>query len=182
MKWLRSGIQLVTGGLFGGQNADGTPRNVVTEIAEVFTPNAERQAEREASSRAASLAQFAAEFQHERKGWFDRLIDGLNRLPRPMMALGVIALFVSAMYDPLWFAARMSGLATVPEPLWWLLGAIVSFYFGARAQSKGMEFRQSVAESVAMVQAAERAASERDESAVFDVSALADEADRVKND
>ena len=26
----------------------------------------------------------------------------------------------------------MQGLALVPEPLWWLLGAIVSFYFGAR--------------------------------------------------
>jgi len=24
------------------------------------------------------------------------------------------------------------GLNEVPEPLWWLLGAIVSFYFGAR--------------------------------------------------
>ena len=26
----------------------------------------------------------------------------------------------------------MVGLREVPEPLWWLLGAIVSFYFGAR--------------------------------------------------
>jgi hypothetical protein len=26
----------------------------------------------------------------------------------------------------------MVGLAEVPEPLWWLLGAIVGFYFGAR--------------------------------------------------
>ena len=26
----------------------------------------------------------------------------------------------------------MQGLALVPEPLWWLMGAIVSFYFGAR--------------------------------------------------
>ena len=26
----------------------------------------------------------------------------------------------------------MEGLALVPDPLWWLLGAIVSFYFGAR--------------------------------------------------
>ncbi|MFZ8959068.1 MAG: 3TM-type holin [Paracoccaceae bacterium] len=26
----------------------------------------------------------------------------------------------------------MTGLATIPEPLWWLLGAVVSFYFGAR--------------------------------------------------
>jgi hypothetical protein len=26
----------------------------------------------------------------------------------------------------------MAGLAGVPEPLWWLLGAVVGFYFGAR--------------------------------------------------
>lgn len=26
----------------------------------------------------------------------------------------------------------MDGLALVPEPLWWLMGAIVSFYFGSR--------------------------------------------------
>jgi hypothetical protein len=26
----------------------------------------------------------------------------------------------------------MVGLNAVPEPLWWLLGAIVAFYFGAR--------------------------------------------------
>ncbi|MFN5828587.1 MAG: 3TM-type holin, partial [Rhodobacterales bacterium] len=30
------------------------------------------------------------------------------------------------------FAARMTGLNQVPEPLWWLLGAIVGFYCGAR--------------------------------------------------
>jgi hypothetical protein len=48
------------------------------------------------------------------------------------MALGTIGLFVFAMADPEGFAARMVGLAEVPEPLWWLLGAIVGFYFGAR--------------------------------------------------
>ena len=30
------------------------------------------------------------------------------------------------------FRAAHGGLNQVPEPLWWLLGAIVSFYFGAR--------------------------------------------------
>ena len=30
------------------------------------------------------------------------------------------------------FSARMVGLNAVPEPLWWLLGAVVAFYFGAR--------------------------------------------------
>jgi hypothetical protein len=60
-----------------------------------------------------------------------------------------LGLFVAAMVDPIWFASRMQGIALVPEPLWWLLGAIVSFYFGARHQAKGQEFRRSVAETMA---------------------------------
>ncbi len=57
------------------------------------------------------------------------------------MAFGVLGLFIAAMLDPIWFADRMAGLSLVPEPLWWLLGAIVSFYFGARHQSKSFEIR-----------------------------------------
>jgi hypothetical protein len=65
---------------------------------------------------------------------------------------------VSAMANPAWFAARMQGLAAVPEPLWWLLGVIVSFYFGARHQIKSQEFQRSlakVAESFASLQGGE---------------------------
>lgn len=65
-------------------------------------------------------------------GRFDRTVNGLNRLPRPMLAFLTLGLFVFAMVDPVSFAGRMAGLAAVPEPLWWLLGAIVAFYFGAR--------------------------------------------------
>ena len=101
-------------------------------VAEVFVPNATRGQELAASARAAALAQHAAEFGHARTGAFDRMVDGLNRLPRPMLALGTIGLFVFAMADPAAFAVRMRGLAEVPEPLWWLLGVIVGFYFGAR--------------------------------------------------
>ncbi len=61
------------------------------------------------------------------------------------MAFGTIGLCVAAMVDPVWFAARMQGIALVPEPLWWLLGAIVSFYFGARYQFKSQDFQQSIA-------------------------------------
>lgn len=78
------------------------------------------------------LKQLAAEFAQTPQGPFDRLVNGLNRLPRPALALGTLGLFVFAMLDPVRFASRMQGLALVPEPLWWLLGAIVSFYFGAR--------------------------------------------------
>jgi hypothetical protein len=101
-------------------------------LSEVFVANATRAMELDAELHRATLATAAAEFQHAGTGWFDRLINGLNRLPRPLLALGTLGLFVHAMVDPVSFAARMAGLAAVPEPLWWLLGAVVSFYFGAR--------------------------------------------------
>jgi len=128
--------------LFGGG------RNAVKDTVEVFRQNAEGAAQRAALYRSAALGQFASEFAVQRKGWFDRFMDGLNRLPRPALALGTLGLFVSAMVDPIWFASRMQGIALVPEPLWWLLGAIVSFYFGARQQLKSQEFQRSMAQSV----------------------------------
>jgi hypothetical protein len=120
--------------LFGGN------RNVIRETVEVFRPNAEAEEQRLSIKEQAALAQFAAEFAAPRKGLFDRFVDGLNRLPRPALALGTLGLFVAAMIDPIWFAGRMQSIALVPDPLWWLLGAIVSFYFGARHQAKGQEF------------------------------------------
>jgi len=65
-------------------------------------------------------------------GRYDRAVDALNRLPRPLLALGAVGLFGFAMLDPAGFARRMAGLAAMPEPLWWLVGGIVSFHFGAR--------------------------------------------------
>ena len=124
----------------------GSGRNVLRDTAEVFRPNAEAQAQRDFTARGAALDQFGREFYAPHRGWFDRFMDALNRVPRPAMALGTLGLFVSAMVDPVWFGARMTGLALVPEPLWWLLGAIVSFYFGARHQAKGQEFQRDIAE------------------------------------
>jgi hypothetical protein len=128
----------------------GSGRNVVAETAEVFRVNAEAEAVREAAAQTAALGQFAQEFALPRQGAFDRFVDGVNRVPRPAMALGTIWLFAAAMVDPVWFAARMEGLALVPEPLWWLLGAIVSFYFGARHQAKGQAFQREIAAALAV--------------------------------
>ncbi|MDC0737453.1 holin family protein [Cognatishimia sp. SS12] len=129
----------------------GGGRNVLRDTAEVFVENAEAGAVREQARAAAAMAQFGAEFTPVApgpRGRFDRLMDAINRLPRPLMALGCLGLFVAAMVDPVWFAARMQGIALVPEPLWWLLGVIVSFYFGARHQMKGQEFQRAMAESL----------------------------------
>ncbi len=148
----------------------GGGRNAIRETVEVFRPNAEAEAVRDAARTAAALSQFASEFQIERRGLFDRFVDALNRLPRPMLALGTLGLFVSAMTDPIWFAERMQGIALVPEPLWWLMGAIVSFYFGARHQAKTHELQRSLAETLArapeVVRGLERLNLERPEEVV----------------
>ncbi|WP_147125116.1 holin family protein [Shimia ponticola] len=136
-------IERVFSLLFGGGEG------ALKETIEVFRENAEDTAGRDHAARRAALHQFAAEFTHPRKSIFDQFIDGLNRVPRPAMALGTLGLFVAAMWDPEWFASRMQGIALVPEPLWWLLGAVVSFYFGARHQLKGQEFQKSLAQSAA---------------------------------
>ncbi len=119
-------IQSILGG--GAANLTRT----VGQVADGFRPNATRARQLKHDAYIAALGQHGTEFQHGRPGWFDALMNGLNRLPRPMLALGTIGLFVYAMVDPAGFAPRMQGLALVPDPLWWLLGAIVSFYFGAR--------------------------------------------------
>ncbi len=138
-------IRTIFEGLFGNG------RNVIAETAGVFRENAEAGAQREAQGKEQALAQYAAEFASQpRASLFDRMIDGLNRLPRPLLAFGTIGLFVTAMVDPIWFASRMQGIALVPEPLWWLMGAIVSFYFGSRFQAKSQDFQRSVTETVTM--------------------------------
>ncbi|MEM9250573.1 MAG: holin family protein [Pseudomonadota bacterium] len=141
----------VLGGIFN--LLFGNDRNAIAETVGVFRANAEGQAVRDAQRAEAALQQFAQEFTLPRKGLFDRMIDGLNRVPRPALALGTLGLFIAAMVDPIWFAARMQGIALVPEPLWWLLGAVVSFYFGARHQAKTQEFQRSVATSFAQARA-----------------------------
>ncbi len=120
------------GRMLGGPAMITSLGETVRDVSEVFTENATRRMELAAGAQAAALAQHSAEFAGTGTGWFDRLVNGLNRLPRPMLAFGTLALFGYAMIDPEGFGARMTGLNQVPEPLWWLLGAIVGFYFGAR--------------------------------------------------
>lgn len=124
-------IRSLVGALFVRGGAESLTRSV-GDVAQVFRPNATRQMELGHDAYAAAHASHTAEFTYARAGWFDCLVNGLNRLPRPMLAIGTLGLFTYAMADPAGFSVRMRGLAEVPEPLWWLLGAVVAFYFGAR--------------------------------------------------
>jgi hypothetical protein len=122
----------VIGRVLGGPGAVTALGEAAKGVAETFVPNATRKMELSAEAQMAALRQLGEEYGHPALGWFDRMVNGLNRLPRPMLAFGTLGLFVYAMVDPASFAARMVGLNAVPEPLWWLLGAVVAFYFGAR--------------------------------------------------
>lgn len=131
--------------MFGGGG------NVVRDTVEVFRENAEAGSQRGAQVQMQAMTQYGEEFVVPRQGWFDRFMDGVNRLPRPALALGTLGMFVAAMVDPLWFPQRMQGIALVPEPMWWLLGVIVSFYFGARHQVKSQNFQREIVGTMAHV-------------------------------
>jgi hypothetical protein len=122
-------------GLIGralGSGAIASVGEAAGDLSEVFVANATREMELSQEAYRMALEAAAEEYRHAGSTIFDRFVNGLNRLPRPLMALGTVGLFIFAMADPSGFSARMVGLAEVPEPLWWLLGAIVGFYFGAR--------------------------------------------------
>ena len=118
--------------ILGAPAATAALGEAATTVAEVFTPNATKRMEAAEEAYLKALAAHGAEFQYARDGGFDRFVNGLNRLPRPLLAFGTLGLFAHAMVDPEGFARRMVGLDAVPEPLWWLLAAVVGFYFGAR--------------------------------------------------
>lgn len=112
------------------------------ELVEVFKSNAEKSAVREHAERMslsqqdlASLEQFAAEFKSQRTATaWDSFIDGLNRLPRPLITLGILALFVLAPADPIRFLEIARAYQLMPDGFWALLSIIIAFYFGGRMQ------------------------------------------------
>ena len=112
------------------------------ELVEVFKPNAEKEAIRDHEEKMelsrqdlASLQQFAEEFKSNRTatGW-DSFVDGLNRLPRPLITLGILGLFVLAPADPVRFLEIAQAYQLMPDGFWALLSIIIAFYFGGRMQ------------------------------------------------
>lgn len=121
-----------------------------------------------ADAHTAGLNQLSAEFARDRRGILDDVADALNRLPRPLFALGTFALFIYAFKDPIGFAARMQALAVIPEPLWMTLGAIITFYFVGRMQAyhvgKGAspETVRQTAETIRQIEAMRPVSDEKD--------------------
>lgn len=81
--------------------------------------------------------QFAAEFRDmKNRTWWDSLIDGLNRLPRPVMTFGVIWLFWFCVDNPAGFVVSAEALKAMPYEGWVALWMVIGFWFGTKAVEK----------------------------------------------
>lgn len=130
-----------------GQVLGGGVIDSANKLVETIWGSAEKDAARKARRRNRATQQFAAEFRRlqQRTAW-DAFVDGLNRLPRPTLVSLVLGYFVLAYADPTEFQVLNTALEGVPKPAWYLLGAIVTFYFGARELDKGRKAKLALSE------------------------------------
>lgn len=118
------------------------------EMAEVFVENKEKKGERiheqkmaDIDRDLASLGQFSKEFHaRQNRSWWDSFIDGLNRLPRPLIAVAILGFFVLAPFNPERFLAIAKSYEIMPPGYWALLSVVIGFYFGGRMQLKSQDF------------------------------------------
>jgi hypothetical protein len=92
------------GKIFGQAATTKALGDAATGVAEVFLPNATKKMQAAHEAYIAALDEHGEEFKYVSLGFFDRFVNGLNRLPRPMLALGTLGLFIYAMVDPVKFA------------------------------------------------------------------------------
>jgi len=91
--------------------------------------------------------QYAAEFRHrENRTWWDSLVDGLNRLPRPVMVFLTISYFLLSYFDTVEFQKVNVALDTVPSSMWYVLSAIIGFYFAARELHKNRDKKMALSD------------------------------------
>ena len=92
-------------GILGSSGAVSAIGATVRDVSEVFTANATRRMELSAEAQAGGAGPARGRFAPAGDGWFDRIVNGLNRMPRPMLAFGTLGLFGYAMVDPAGFRA-----------------------------------------------------------------------------
>lgn len=118
------------------------------DVAEVFVENKENKGQRnhdrhmaDIDRDMASLGQFSTEFHaRENRTWWDSFVDGLNRLPRPLLTIAILSFFILAPLDPPRFIEIAKAYELMPPGYWALLSVIIGFYFGGRMQLKAQDF------------------------------------------
>lgn len=117
------------------------------DVTEVFKENSENKGVRSHIERLADmdhdssvLRQFSEEFhQRNKRTRWDSFVDGLNRLPRPLLTIGILSFFVLTPIYPEKFLEIAQAYQLMPTGYWALLSIIISFYFGGRMQIKSQD-------------------------------------------
>ena len=127
-------------GFFTGGAAKG-----VRDIASTFVVPKDTREMNQQEYKLAILDQFKAYTQAPKEGFFARFVGALNGLPRPALALGIIAMFAMAFINPQQFTASVGGLQLIPTEMWGMMGIVVSFYMGGRLQIKNLSAKERMA-------------------------------------
>lgn len=59
---------------------------------------------------------------------YDRIINGINRLGRPLLLIAVFSFFVWSIYDPSYFATVMKALGEAPEYVQQIILLVVTIF------------------------------------------------------
>ena len=125
-----------------GKVVNATTAGAVRDVAGTFLAPRDQREMNEQEYKLAVLRQFSDYTKSDKGSWFERFVGGLNALPRPLMALGTIALIPYAMFDEANGIGAFAGLAAVPPEVWNLVYIIVPFYFGSRIQTKHLNAKE----------------------------------------
>lgn len=85
------------------------------------------------------------------RNWFDSLIDGINRLPRPLMAFLAIWFMVWPMMQPERYIESVKAMGQAPEWISTFVTIVVVFFFGSRTIAKDIPTQMSAKRAKAAI-------------------------------
>lgn len=119
--------------------------DTVVNVKGAFTGNRQEQDEQQSKKFLMGLQAYSAEFApRENRTWWDSLWDGLNRMPRPLIVVAIFWYFILAYKNPTEFQVLNVALETVPDNMWYIMSAVVSFYFVAREFQKNRDNKMAL--------------------------------------
>ena len=127
-------------GRFFSGNAPGG----VKEVAKVFLGDRGQRETNDYDYKVKCLESINRYVEAPKGSWWGRFIAGLNMLPRPMFAIGVLTAFAMVFINPDQFAKSMTALELVKTEMWGLCSLIVTFYFGGRWNQKKINHEQQM--------------------------------------
>lgn len=116
----------------------GATKGIRDVAGQFMAPRDERQMN-EHEYKLAVLKQFESYTTSDKGSWFERFVGGLNALPRPLFALGIIVyLGYGLAIDKTAFAS----LNLITNQAWAFIGVVTTFYFGNRMQVKHLNAKE----------------------------------------